>query len=233
MRGNCRIVHTLRTRSGIGLARPESFHDGSVSDATRARGASVRTTTSVARKIQSEKTLASMPVTFCWKTTSTIPSAIPTGIVSQRIRMRAIMATSSAFTRSGYPSVSCAVPLAAPSGVTNCTAASTMIVVAVNAAEMPQTNVDVRATEIPTSRALSGFEAAALTISPSRVRVMNHASSTTRIGTAISTLISRAPTNRSSVTCQVQSLGTMVGKSPPGGTSGRSSAKTSTRKPRS
>ena len=32
MRGNCRIIHTLRTRSGIGFARPESFHDGSVSD---------------------------------------------------------------------------------------------------------------------------------------------------------------------------------------------------------
>ena len=107
-----------------------------------------------------------------------------------------------------------------------------MIVVAVNAAAMPHTNVDVRATEIPASRALSGFEAAARTINPSRVRVMNHASSTTRIGTAINTLIS-APTNRSSVTCQVQSLGTMVGKSPPGGTSGSSSAKTSTRKPRS
>ena len=40
-------------------------------------------------------------MTFCWKITSTMPSAMPTGTVSHRIRMRAIMAMRSAFTSTG------------------------------------------------------------------------------------------------------------------------------------
>ena len=108
-----------------------------------------------------------------------------------------------------------------------------MSVVAVNAAEIPHTSVEVRATEMPTRRALSGLPAAARTMSPNRVRVMIHASRTTRIGTAISTLISRAVTCSSGLTCQLQSLGTRVGKSPPGGTSGSRSAKSRIRKPSS
>ena len=102
-----------------------------------------------------------------------------------------------------------------------------------NAAEIPHTSVEVRATEMPTRRALSGLPAAARTMSPNRVRVMIHASRTTRIGTAISTLISRAVTCSSGLTCQLQSLGTRVGKSPPGGTSGSRSAKSRIRKPSS
>ena len=59
------------------------------------------TTTSVATNSQSAKTFASMPVTFCWKITSMIPSAIPTGIVNQRMRMRATIAINSALTSTG------------------------------------------------------------------------------------------------------------------------------------
>ena len=81
-----------------------------------------------------------------------------------------------------------------------------MIVTAVNAAAMPQTTVDVRATGMPIRRDFSEFDAAARTMSPRRVRVMNSASRITRIGTAISTLISRAPMSRSLSTCQLQSL---------------------------
>ena len=100
-RGSWRTAQVPRTRSGSGFVRPASFHDGSESAAARAVGASVSTTTSVATNSQSANTFASAPVTFCWKITSTMPSAMPTGTVSHRIRMRAIMAMRSAFTSTG------------------------------------------------------------------------------------------------------------------------------------
>ena len=93
-RPRCRDHQGARTSTARVGAAPASFHPPS--SGVRTNREKTSTITNVATNSHSSVTPRSLGSTFCWSTTSTMPTATPATSVTGRLRIRATSATTSA-----------------------------------------------------------------------------------------------------------------------------------------